>query len=547
MSSRLVLQNARIGLSADLRAIILDDGVVTALLPTREAPAGGRDLGGRSVIPGIDDSHLHAYEHGRALTAVDLTGAGSLAALQEVLRSAVAEATGWIRGHGWESTAIRGTGPEGTVTAADIDEATGPIPALLGDSTGHAALCNSSALRAAGVTASTPNPTGGVVVRDEHGEPTGLLLEAAVALVAAAIPEISRADRVAALRAMQADLLSRGIVAITDPGLGPGGATLMDGTGTLDAIGAYRDLDEAGELMLRTHVMLLFGGLGGTTAQAVAEGLDAWGSPVKARGAHRLNVDQVKVFADGIPRSRTAWVVEPYDDCSHGSLTIAGHTDAERVAEFRAIVHAAASRGWQVGAHCIGDAAVSSYLDAVIATGTPQRRHYVIHGDLVTGPDLARMGRHQIGMNTNPSIRWTVGNRVNPVLGAERNRRKQPLRDALSSGVHLALSSDAPVVAPDWPLILATAMTRALSDDPSYTDNQSLSPVEALAGMTSQAAWQSHEDHWRGSLAPGHAADLVVLDDAVDWQDPAAVARIRAAATIIDGQVVQGDLGGGVA
>lgn len=548
MTSPLVLTNARIGLARDPRTIVVEEGIVRAVLPAADAPtstsASVVDLDGRTVIPGIDDSHLHAYEHGRALTAIDLTGARSLAELQALLERALPEHTGWFRGQGWESTAIRGSGPQDGVTAADIDAATGGAPALLGDSTGHAALVNSAALRAAGVTASTPNPDGGVIVRDEHGEPTGLLLEAAVALVAAAIPEISRADRIAALRAMQSDLLARGIVAVTDPGLGPGGATLMDGTGTFDAIAAYRDLDEAGELAIRTHVMLLFGGLGGTTAQAVADGLDAWGSPVRATRRRRLNVDQVKVFADGIPRSRTAWVSEPYDDCSHGSLTIAGHTDDERVAEFHAIVQAAAGRGWQVGAHCIGDAAVGTFLDAVIATGTPQLRHYVIHGDLVTHADLARMGQHGIGMNTNPSIRWTVGNRVNPILGAERNRRKQPLRAAIASGVHVALSSDAPVVAPDWALILSTAMTRALSDDPGYTDDHALSAAEALAGMTTQAAWQSHEEDWRGTLTPGKAADLVVLDGAIDWQDPSAVAHARAAVTIIDGQVVHGDLGG---
>lgn len=545
MSERTVLMNARIGTARELRAIVLDDRSITAVLPMADAPTGTSiDLGGRSVIPGIDDSHLHAYEHGRALTAIDLTKAASLADLTAKLQKAQPEATGWYRGHGWESTAIVGTGPNGQVTARDIDEATAGAPALLGDSTGHAALCNTAALVAAGVTASTPNPAGGVIVRDEHGEATGLLLESAVALVSSVIPQISRADRIQALRAMQTDLLARGIVAITDPGLGPGGTTLMDGTGTLDAIAAYRDLDRAGDLRIRSHIMLLFGGLGGTTARAVADGLDAWGAPLRAGRDGRLSVDQVKVFADGIPRSRTAWVVEPYDDCTHGSLTIAGDTDVARVAEFKAIVTAAATRGWQIGAHCIGDAAIGTYVDALIATSTPELRHYVIHGDLVTHDDLARMGQHNIGMNTNPSIRWTVGNRVNPILGADRNRRKQPLRDAIARGVHLALSSDAPVVEPDWARILSTAMTRALSDEPGYSDDQAISSVDALSGMTSQAAWQCHEDSWRGALAPGQAADLVVLDDDIDWQDPDAVCRARASATLIDGEVVYGELGG---
>ena len=544
MSQRTVLTNARIGAAGELRAIVIDGDSISAVIPAADAPFGPSiDVGGRTVLPGIDDSHLHAYEHGRALTAINLTQATSLTALQSTLQRSGPEASGWYRGHGWESTSIKGSGEAGQVTAADIDEVTADAPALLGDSTGHAALCNTAALRAAGVNTQTPNPDGGVIVRNLHGEPTGLLLEAAVALVSSAIPKISQADRLSALRAMQRDLHARGIVAVTDPGLGPGGATLMDGTGTLEAIAAYQTLEDAGELSLRTHIMLLFGGLGGTTQEAVADGLDRWGPPKKAHRDRRLSVDQVKVFADGIPRSRTAWVTEPYDDCTHGSLTIAGSTDAERVSEFKGIVAAAASRGWQVGAHCIGDAAISTYLDAVIATSTDELRHYVIHGDLVAQRDLDRMGRHNIGMNTNPSIRWTVGNRVNPILGAERNRRKQPLRDAIARGVHVALSSDAPVVQPDWAAIMSTSMSRALSDDPSYTDNQALSPEEAIFGMTSQAAWQSHEDDWRGSIAVGQAADLVVLNDEVNWHDADSVAQARASATMIAGRLVFGELG----
>jgi len=544
MSPSLTLTNARIGPAAALQSIVIDGRDIAAILPADQAPSGRVvDLQGRTVLPGIDDAHLHAYAYGRTRTAIDLRPAQTLDELRGRLRHARPETTGWYRGHGWESTTVHGSGPASGLCSADIDEPTSDAPALLGDSTGHAALANSLALQRAGITDRTADPVGGVIVRDDRGRPTGLLLEAAVGLVAGVIPDITRAERRSAIAVAQADLLARGIVALTDPGLGPGATTLLDGTGTLDAVEAYRELQTAGELRIRTHLMLLFGGLGGTTAQAVAAGLDAWGPPMRAERTGRLSIDQVKVFADGIPRSRTAWVSEPYDDCTHGHLTVAGNTDDDRVRELHAIIAAAAVRGWQVGTHCTGDATVHAVIDAVERTGTgPGLRHYVIHGDLIRHADLIRLRDAQMTLNSNPSIRWTVGRRVSGILGEERNLGKQPLRTAIDTGVNVACSSDAPVVAPSWQTIWAAAVTRSLRDDPSYTDAQRISAPEAIASMSANAAWQSREESWRGHIAPGMAADLVVLDDTVDWEDPWSWVDRRAQAVLIDGAPVHGSL-----
>lgn len=544
MPPSMILTNARIGTSPQLRAVVIDGRDISAVLPAEQITGHQAiDLQGRTVIPGIDDSHLHAYAYGRTLTAIDLTAATSLPELQRVLQAARPEGTGWYRGHGWESTAIRGTGPAEGVCAADIDAATADAPALLADSTGHAALANTQALRRAGVTGDTPDPVGGVIVRDEHGQPTGLLLESAVALVAHAVPDISRAERRSAIVAAQASLLARGIVALTDPGLGPGATTLLDGTGTLEAVEAYREMDAAEDLQIRTHLMLLFGGLGGTSAQAVARGLDDWGPPMRADRSSRLSIDQVKVFADGIPRSRTAWVSEPYDDCTHGHLTVAGSTDEERVAELHAIIAAAAKRGWQVGTHCTGDATVHAVIDAVEQTRTgSDLRHYVIHGDLIKVADLQRLAAARMTLNTNPSIRWTVGRRVSAILGDERNMRKQPLRTAIDSGVNVACSSDAPVVPPSWQTIWAAAVTRSFRDDPMHTDAQRIRAEEAIGSMSTNAAWQSREETWRGRIGPGMAADLVILDGTLDWEDPWTWVECKPEAVLIDGRLVHGSL-----
>lgn len=539
-------------LDPSLFAVAMRDGRIERTWTSTEwsmDPAGDGhivDVDGACVLPGIDDSHLHGYEYGRSMTALDVSAArcGDLADVQEALRAASPEGTGWIRGVGWDDTRISGTGPGGRLSAADVDAGRSDVPVLLADVTGHQAVANSLALRLAGVTSATADPVGGVIVRDEHGQPTGLLLEAAVAVVNAVIPALPVAEKRAAILAAQASLLANGVTAFTDPGLGPGAATLMDGTGDLDAVAAYRALDDAGLLHVRVDVMLLYGGLGGTTADAVANGLDGWGAPDPMRAGGHLGVSQVKVFADGIPRSRTAWMTDPYDDCTHGHLTVAGSTDDERVAEVRAIVLEAARRGWQVGVHTTGDRATQTVVDAFVdqQTDAANRRHYIIHGDFVTVETLQRMADHGITLNSNPSIRWMVGDGVNPVIGAERNARRQPLRTAWDMGVNVCSSSDAPVAPPDWRVMVAAAATRAIRTDRARTDGQRLSLREALLSLTANAAWQGHAESWRGSLVPGMVADLVVMDGPVDWDDPWALPEIQVRATLTDGVVRHGSL-----
>lgn len=514
-----------------------------------QAPSADRvvDLDGACVLPGIEDSHLHGYEYGRSLTAVDVRfdACPSLEALQATVRRAPVEANGWVRGIGWDGSHLAGSGPQGRLCAADIDAARTDVPVLLTDVTGHQAVCNTEALRRAGLEgAQADDPVGGVVVRDEHGRATGLLLEAAVSIVNEVTPALGLAEKKQAVRAAQAHLIAQGVTAFTDPGLGPGASTLMDGTGDLDAVEAYRRLDEDGELHMRVDLMLLYGGLGGTTAEAVARGLDAWGPPVRMRQHGHLGVAQVKVFADGIPRSRTAWMSEPYDDCTHGHLTVAGATDEERVREVRAIILEAASRGWQIGVHTTGDRATQTVVDAFVEQPTrpADLRHYIIHGDFAPEDIMRRMAANAVTLNSNPSIRWMVGDGVNPVIGAMRNARRQPLRTAWDLGVNVCSSSDAPVSTPDWRLMVAAAMTRSVRGDAARTDSQRLEGHEALRSLTANAAWQSHAETWRGRLAPGYAADLVVLDGTPDWQEPWSLLECGIRATVIAGRVRHGSL-----
>ncbi len=540
-------------LDPELFAVRVDAGRISrtwTMRQWRDEPASGvpvADVQGATVLPGIDDSHLHGYEFGRALTAVNLRAdvCPGLPDLQDALRRATPESTGWVRGLGWDDSRIQGSGPSGQLCAADLDAARADVPMILTDVTGHQAVCNSLALRLAGLNGdSAADPVGGIIVRDEAGRPTGLLREAAVALINDVIPPLGRQEKVESIRAAQRHLLASGVTAFTDPGLGPGARTLMDGTGDLEAVAAYRHLDASNDLHMRVDVMLLFGGLGGTTAAAVADGLDEWGPPQRMDAHGHVGIAQVKVFADGIPRSRTAWMIDPYDDCTHGHLTVAGETDEERVAEIRAIVAAAASRGWQLGVHTTGDRATEVVVDAMVEQGTAasELRHYIIHGDFAPAPTLRRMASRGITLNANPSIRWMIGDGVDPIIGSERRKRRQRLREAWDLGVNVCSSSDAPVAPPDWRLMAAAAATRSTRTDPEGTDGQRLTMREALSTLTRNPAWQGHAETWRGTISAGMAADLVVLDGPVDWDDPWSLVEREVSVTMTDGLVRVGDL-----
>lgn len=533
----------------DLKAIGISHGTVVAhwsdpmAVDAREVI----DCGGRTLLPGIEDSHLHGYEFGRSLTAVDVSArtAPDIEALRAVIAGASVEETGWIRGIGWDDTVVKGTGPNGTVTASDIDVVCPDVPVILADVTGHQALVNSKALELAGIRgAQTPDPKGGRFIRTADGVPTGLLYEAAVARVNAAIAPLDRAAKQGAILAAQENLLSQGVVAFTDPGLGPGADTLMDGTGDLEAVQAYRDLADDGRLHLRVDVMLLYGGLGGTTAHDVAAGLDAFGPAQRMPVGGHLGISQLKVFADGIPRSRTAWMADPYDDCTHGHLQVAGATDDERVAELHQILVEGASRGWQIGLHTIGDRAISTVVEGIarVKSFDSSLRHYVIHGDFVIDEDLLRMRELGITLNANPSIRWSVGGRVAPIVGESRNNNRQRLRTAWDIGVNVCSSSDAPVAPPDWRVMVAAAMTRSWRDDPQRTDAQTLTAGEAIASLTRNAAWQSGAESWRGSLGVGQVADFIIMSEKVDWSDPWMLPEIPIQATAIGGRFVFGGI-----
>ena len=532
--------------------VVCSSGVVTAVgddSVRNVAPRGSRivELGGRTVLPGIDDSHLHLTAHALFRTAyLDVTEgrAASWEAMAALVGTTAPGADGWVRAWGWDAAALPRL-PGGNPDRGLLDSVRDDVPAVVFDRTGHQALVNTAALARVGVSADAPDPAGGVVVRDATGAPTGLLREAAVGSLAGALPPLPRSALRKALREVQGSLHAYGITAVTEPGLGPGGASLLDGSCTVDALDALGELAAEDALRLRVSVLLLFAGTGGGTARAVEAGV-ASGLQHRLDGIgvdpRTLRILGVKVFADGIPRSGTAWLAEPYAHAlGRGSLTLAGNTDVERVAELTGSIRAIHAAGLQAGVHAIGDAAASAVVDAVAAAQQsfprPDARHYVIHGDLMAPALLPRAAGLGMGLTANPAIRWAAGDIVPSVLGEQRYRRHQPLGAAIAAGLPTALSSDAPVTEPDWRRSVWAAVTRATRDrSAASTGGYSIDLDTALRAHTAVPAWLSQSDRWRGTIAPGMAADLCVLGDRLTDVDQ--LLCLPVVMTVLGGDVV---------
>jgi predicted amidohydrolase YtcJ len=333
------------------------------------------------------------------------------------------------------------------------------------------------------------------------------------------------ADRRAALERAWQVLLPLGITSYTEPGLGPGADGQHGGSCGAATLTAYAEAEAAGELPIRVNVLLLFGELDGPGEPADLErGLKELTLP--EADPHWLRVAGVKLFADGIPPMRTAWMSEPYTGGGHGELIIDGPDDATRLRKLHAMIDHAHQAGHQVGVHATGSAAVEATVSAL---KNKDHRHYVIHGDCVSAATLRMMAGSNIGLNTQPSLCEATAHLLEEAIGADRTAEAFPMRTALDTGVRLCLSSDAPVMAPDWRQGIAAAAGRE--------GHHRITVMEAIRGYTIEPARQDHAEDWKGSIEVGKVADLCVLA-ADPLKMPAKdIPGIDVTMTIIDGRI----------
>lgn len=326
---------------------------------------------------------------------------------------------------------------------------------------------------------------------------------------------------------------SLGITSYTEPGLGPGeddGATGACGSDVLDQ---YRALAAEGLLRARVTVLMLFGELDGPSAlgdfrrgmlELADDDLDSeW-----------LRIGGIKVFADGIPPMRSAWIHGHYPDGSHGELLVEGADDAEREANMRTMITLAHDLGYQVGVHATGDRSIDAVADAVADLDRADLRHYIIHGDLVSPATLGRLASLGMGYNTQAGLAPATKGMLAATLGDEAADSAWPVAAALAAGIPVCLSSDAPVLSPDWRIGIAAAaelVGESLGDARETM-------LTLLRAYTVHPAWQDRAETWKGTLAVGKAADLCVLARNPLEVAPAQLPDVHVDLTVAGGRVV---------
>ncbi|MEV4097590.1 amidohydrolase [Streptosporangium saharense] len=538
------------------QAVAVRDGRIIAVGGNAEieALAGPEtrtiDLAGRTLLPGINDSHLHGAAWGLTrppfALSVGYPAVRSIADIAETVRQAT-ETTPegeWITGLGWdlgyldEVLADQSRRPH----HRDLDAVSPDHPVALTDFSAHMLWVNAKALEIAGITRETVSPPGGVIEIGADGEPTGILKEAAQALVQGLIPIASVEQRKEAIRSAVAALHAEGITSYTEPGLGPGGTQILGGGLSTESLDAYVELARAGELGARVRVLLLPAAIGGSADDLVA-GLEGLGVPEDI-DPDLLSVIGVKIFADGVPPNETAWMHEPYGSAGgYGSLCVHGATDALQEAELREMIRHAHAAGYQLGVHVTGDRGIDAVVDAFVAANEvnprPDARHYLIHGDFVSAESLAKLAAHGYSVNMNPGIKWMTADMMDDILGKARSEYQWPVRSAVEAGVAVCSSSDAPITEPNWRQAVAAMMLRESKATGRVSGpDQCVDLESALRAYTVNPARQDFAESWKGTVEVGKVADLCVLGGDLRATDPHDYATMPVDLTVLDGKVV---------
>ncbi|MBL8092890.1 MAG: amidohydrolase [Anaerolineales bacterium] len=520
----ILLTNARIyplsrpAAEQPAEALAVMDGRVLAVGSETECRAAAAqpdvvDCGGRAVIPGLIDAHMHMELTALARRAV----AAETPTLAECLArvAAAAEQTPpgeWITGQGWNQNDWGGDFP----TAADLDAVAPRHPVFLQVKSAHAAWVNSAALRAAGLTADTPDPDGGRILRDARGRPTGILLETAMTLVANRIPPPTEASLAGLYDEMQVDAWRWGLTGVHD----------FDGRRSL---AAWQKLRERGELGLRVVKTVRAAYLEHARALGLRPGFgDGW-----------IRLGQVKVFLDGALGPRTAWMLAPYvNEPDNVGVTV---TDPEELLD---IGRRAAQAGFALTVHAIGDRAnqeVLNVFERLIAdVGRPTALpHRTEHVQIAQASDLARLGRLGVIASMQPLHATSDGPSAERLWGHARSAGAYAWRTVLAGGATLAFGSDSPIETLNpWTGVHA-AVTRRRADGwpgpDGWFPDQRLSVAEALLAYTRGAALAGGMVGRTEGLVPGALADLCVLDRDPFACEPEALPQTTAVATLVGG------------
>jgi predicted amidohydrolase YtcJ len=485
------------------------------------------DLKARLAVPGLIDSHAHFIGGGFQLLSVDLKDARSE---EEFLRR-IAEKTKtlapgrWLMGGDWDEQAWASAK---LPTHQMIDAVTANNPVFLSRYDGHAVLTNSLAMKLAGVTRATPDPVGGVIVRDAAGEPTGVFKDAAQDLIAKVIPPPTEAEMTEALHAALAEAARVGLTSVHSITVD---ADSWNGSFTGE-IQLLRRAELEGWLTCRMYEIIP---------------ITRWENLRDAGLEHNMGDDfiklgAVKAFADGSLGSATAWMDEPFaDDPANRGIPLPLMNPPSKM---EALASGADQAQIQLCIHAIGDRAIGEILDMYARLGgsnAAAHRFRIEHAQHLRPQDFARFAKMGIIASMQPYHAIDDGRWAEKRLGHERAKSSYAWRSMLDAGVPLAFGSDWPV-APLSPILgIYAAVTRATLDGKhpdGWFPEQRLTVEEALRGYTQGSAYAAFQENEKGSIAPGKLGDIVVLSDDLFTIPPAKIKDARVVMTIVGGKVV---------
>jgi predicted amidohydrolase YtcJ len=540
------------------QAVAVKDGKILAVGKDQEIKAFiGRDtkvldIHGKPMLPGINDSHMHGVFLGGTMPplALDLRypTVKSIRDISESVRKKV-ESTrrgDWIPGFGWDPGYLEECKDNLNrfPTRWDIDPVSPNNPTFFIDFSGHTLLANSEAIRLAGITKDTPNPPGGEVDKDPNtGEVTGIFKElSAQALVSKVVPLYTKGQKREAILAAIRCLNAEGITSYTDAALGPGGDNYGGGLMGADCIDVYKELYEEEKLTARVTILMLFGEYGALSFDDLKKGLASSKLPEGWRNEW-LRIPGVKIFADGIPPTKTAWMYEEYAGGGYGSLCVPGKTDEDKYNELSRMIVYSNKMGVQIAVHVTGERAVDATIDGFVKAMQEKSgedlRHYIVHGDFISGQTAKRMAEYNIGVNVQPGIKWTISDYMDSLLGENRSARQWPLSMLIKTGVHVAASSDTPVTYPNWRQGVQSAILREAKGSGKVSGpEQRITIEEAIRMYTINGAWQDHMENAKGSIEVGKLADFCVLGEDLLTIDPHKIKDIPVLMTIAGGKIV---------
>ncbi len=516
-----------------VESVAVKDGIIIALgtmdeiKPLIDDNTKIMHLHNQTVVPGLIEGHGHFMGMGYAKMQLDLMGIENYDEMIALVAAAVKETEPgeWILGRGWHqskwtpaaSPQVNGFPLHDALSAVSPDN-----PVFLRHASGHASFANAKAMEIAGVTAETPQPTGGEIIKDSSGRPTGIFTERAGGLVGRHVPDSTPARNSQALKLAVANAVENGITSFHDAGVG---------TNTVER---YQKAIDDRDMKIRMYVMLRLGD----------EGLEQWyeRGPIIGYGNNHLTVRSIKITSDGALGSRGAWLVDDYSDR-------AGHTGHETtpMSRIRKVAVDALENGFQLCVHAIGDRAnrevLNQFESAMNETGIKKDHRFRIeHAQHLQLDDITRFAELGVipamqGIHMGSDMTWAIDR-----LGAQRIEDGAYVwQKLLQSGVRIVNGTDVPVE-PISPIasFYATVARRTLTGNQEawFHPEQSMSRDEALRSYTIDAAYGAFEEDIKGSIEVGKLADFTVLSKDIMTVPEDEILSTVVTVTIVGGQVV---------